>query len=210
MGGPNTWTLRRVIVVGAVAALHAGLLIILTISVRPTTRRSSPADFITTFISLPSPPAPAVSNRRPQVPEENAPISPVEPLSIPLPQISVQIGADTSIDWDSEARRAADAATGTAHTREFGRTPVAPPWLGPSRSALKHQAGEQYRSDTGEWIVWVSDRCYIVSGVPPLGMPDVLARSIPTRTVCAGDSGPRSDLFKDLKAYKKYHPSKDR
>jgi hypothetical protein len=37
-------------------------------------------------------------------------------------------------------------------------------------------------------------------------MPDVLARSIPTRTGCEGDAGFGRDLFKDLPAYRKYHP----
>jgi hypothetical protein len=31
-------------------------------------------------------------------------------------------------------------------------------------------------------------------------------RSIPARTVCERDPEPRGDLFKDLPAYKKYHP----
>ena len=116
-------------------------------------------------------------------------------------------GVDTSIDWSAEARRAAAAVTSAPHVREFGETPKAGRlWEPPLHPAPAHQAGEQYRSEDGEWIVWVSDRCYIVSGVPPLGLPDILARSIPTRTVCQGGFGPQSDLFKDLPAYKKYHP----
>src|SRR4029077_21040907 len=129
---------RRAIVFAAVAALHAGILIILTIALRTTTRRSSPADFITTFISLPTSLPPAVSNRGPQIPEERAPILSVEPSALPPPRISVQIGSDTSIDWDSEARRAAGAVTGIPRTREFGRTPEALPWTGPRRSSPKH------------------------------------------------------------------------
>jgi hypothetical protein len=206
VGGPNTWSVRRPIAFAAVVAFHVGLLIVLTIALRTGVRRSAPVDLTTTFISLPSPTPPAVNRPPPPILTSSAPISPVEPPALPPPRISVQSGADTSIDWDSEARRAAGAAMGPPHPREFGRTPEAPSWLGPTRPPTGHQAGEQYRSDTGDWIVWVSDRCYIVSGVPPLGAPDVLARSIPTRTVCEGDSGPRSDLFKDSLAYKKYHP----
>jgi hypothetical protein len=40
---------------------------------------------------------------------------------------------------------------------------------------------------------------------PPMGLPQVLARSIPTSTVCQGDTESRDDLFKDLPAYEKYH-----
>jgi len=107
-----------------------------------------------------------------------------------------------SIDWGAEAERAAAAAIEAKKFREFGQHGSAQ--SAPQVRAPAHQAGEQYRLETGEWIVWVSDRCYIVSGPPPLGMPDVIARSIPARRVCQGDSGPRGDLFRDLPAYERY------
>jgi hypothetical protein len=44
-----------------------------------------------------------------------------------------------------------------------------------------------------------------VSGVPPIGLADVLARSMPTTTVCQDNSPPPRELFKDLPAYLKYH-----
>lgn len=205
MGGPNTWNVRRAIAFTAVVALHAGLLIILTVALRSGVRRFTPDAFTTTFVWLPSPASPAVSRPRPPIPNESAPISPVEPPPIAPPRISVQSSADT-IDWDSEARRAAGAVIVTPRVREFGRVPDAPSWLGPVRSSPKHQAGEQYRTENGDSIVWVSDRCYIVSSLPPLGMPDVIARSIPARTVCLDNSGPQGELFKDLPAYKNHHP----
>jgi hypothetical protein len=43
-----------------------------------------------------------------------------------------------------------------------------------------------------------------------LGMPDILARSMLSKTFCPSDSGPaRGDLFEALPAYKKYHPDAD-
>jgi hypothetical protein len=155
------------------------------------------------FLSALVPPA-ASAKRRSQVANEITPLAPVEPLNVPPPQIDFPTGADTSIDWSAEARRAAAAVTGAPKFREFGRIPKVDSEQLPHPPA--HMAGEQYRDVDGTWIVWVSDRCYIVSGIPALGLPDILAHSILTRTVCQGDSGPRSDLFKDLPAYKKYHP----
>lgn len=73
-------------------------------------------------------------------------------------------------------------------------------------SAAAHEPGEQYRLETGERVVWISLRCYIVSGVPPIGLPDVLARSIPTRTVYQDAARSPGQLFKDLAAYKTYGP----
>jgi hypothetical protein len=206
MGGPKTSSVRRAIALAAVVALHVGLLVILLIAPRTGTRGTPTADFTTTFISLPSATPQAINRPRSPTPNESTLLSPVEPPRVPPPRVDVPSDIDTSIEWNSEARRAAGAVTATPHLQEFGSVPEAPSWLGPSQSSPKHQAGEQYRSETGETIVWVNDRCYIVSGVPLLGMPDVLARSIPTRTVCQDDSSPRSDLFKDLPAYKKYHP----
>ncbi len=120
--------------------------------------------------------------------------------------MGLPLDADNAIDWAAEARRAAGGVTAPQKFREFGRTPGAGSGQGPRRSVPAHEAGEQYRDEFGEWIVWVSDRCYLVSDTPTLAMPWVLARSIPSRVVCQADSEHRSDLFKDLPASRKYHP----
>jgi hypothetical protein len=207
VGGPKTRGLRRGIAFAAVVALHAGL-VILTVAFRTPTSPAASTEFITAliFLSAPLPPAASSNRRRPQVANETSPVAPVEPPITPPPVIGFPIGADRAIDWVAEARRAAAAVTGAPNVREFGQIPKAHSGHAPLRSSPAHEAGEQYRTEDGAWIVWVSDRCYIVSEVPPLGLPQVLARSIPTRTVCRRDSEPRSDLFKDLPAYKKSHP----
>ncbi len=206
MGGPKTWGLRRGIAFAAVVALHAGL-VILTVAFRTPTSPSASTEFITAliFLTAPLPPVTSSNRRRPQVANETPPAAPVEPPTIPPPVIGFPLGADTAIDWAAEARRAAAVVTGARKVREFGRNP-ADSGQAPQRSSPAHEAGEQYRTEDGAWIVWVSDRCYIVSEVPPLGLPQVLARSIPARRVCQRDAEPRSDLFKHLPAYKKYHP----
>lgn len=206
MGGPKTWGLRRGIALAAVVGLHAGL-VILTVALRTPTSPPASTEFITAliFLSAPLPPVASSNRRRPQVANETSPVAPREPPTTPPPVAGFPIGADTAIDWVAEARRAAAAVTDARKVREFGRNP-AESGQAPLRSSPAHEAGEQYRTEDGAGIVWVSERCYIVSEVPPLGLPQVLARSIPTRTVCQGDSEPRSDLFKDLPAYKKYHP----
>lgn len=69
-----------------------------------------------------------------------------------------------------------------------------------------HRAGESYRDANGNNVAWVTDDCYVISAAPPLGTPDVFSRMTPTRTVCMNRSAPEGQLFKDLEAYKKYHP----
>ena len=206
MGGPVTWSVRRGIAFAAVVALHAGLVITLTLARRTPT--SSSPEFIGAMIFLTAPPpAVAPSNRRrPEPAGESSPVAPMEPPTALPPLIGFPLSEDTVIDWAAQARRAAVGVTGPHTFREFGRTPGAGSGQGPRRSAPAHEAGEQYRDEFGEWIVWVSDRCYLVSDTPALGLPQVLARSIPSRTVCQADSEPRSDLFKDLPAFSKYHP----
>lgn len=204
MGAPGARSVRRAAACAAVIALHAGLVITLGVSLRTAGRRSYAAPVISTLILLPRQTArsPPPEKERPYSFSSQAPLEPVGPPNILPPEFSLPISPETSIDWGAEAGRAAAQVTEAKKFREFGHhgSAQAPQSRGPA-----HQAGEQYRLETGEWIVWVSDRCYIVSSVPPLGMPDVIARSIPTRRVCQGDSAPRGDLFKDLPAYEKYH-----
>ena len=202
MGG-RTWNIRSHAAIAVVAALHVGLVFILIIALRTPMQRGG--DFVTTLIFLSPHATPAVppdSGRSPFVP---APITPVEPLKPPPWQLGLPNVPDTSIDWDSEGKRAAGAVTRKSDIREFGQNPATHLDGQNSRPGTPHEAGEQYRLGD-EWIVWVGPGCYIVSSVPPLGMPDVLARSIPTRTVCQDNTKPPGELFKDLPAFRKYHP----
>ena len=208
MGGPNTGRVRRATAFALVVAKHAGLFVFLAFALRRSTWQiPHSAEFITTFITLPSPPVSAINRPHPPIPNESASISPAQLPSAPPPRVSLPSRAGASIDWTAEAERVARAAITVPRTRSFGEMPEAPDWVRSTPSSPKHYAGEQYRLATGESIVWVSDRCFIVSEAAPLGTPDVFARSLITRTVCPPPPGPREgELFKDLAAYKKYHP----
>ena len=209
MGGPNAGRVRRATTFAVVVALHAGLFLILAFALRISTWRVLPsAEFVTTFITLPSLPLPAVNRPHRPIPSESAAIPSAQPPTAPPSRISVPTRTGASIDWTAEAERAARAAIATPHARSFGEMPQAPDWVRSAPSSPKHYAGEQYRFATGESIVWVSERCFIVSEPPPLGMPDVFARSVVTSTVCQPPPGPREgELFKDLPAYKKVPPA---
>ena len=207
MGEPNTWRVRRVTAFALVVALHAGLFIILTFALRTSTRQPLSAGFITTLITLPSLPLPAINRPPPPISNESPPLSPVQPPIAPPSGFSARSGAGPSTDWAAEAERAARAAVAAPRTRSFGEMPTAPDWVHSAPTSPKHYAGEAYRLATGESIVWVNDRCFVVSEPPPLGTPDVFARAFSTRMGCQAPPGPREgELFKDLPAYKKYHP----
>ena len=206
MGRPSTQSLRRIAALAVVVGLH-GLTITLLVELRTPSPLSSPDDFVSTVI-LPSPlPPPAgPSTQAPRAASDAPPAAAVTPpIALPA-QLSPSAGTRTGADWASEAQQAAAAVTLIPKVRGFGTIPaVETPRAGTQRPP-GHVPGEQYRTTGGAWVVWLSDRCYLVSEVAPMGVPQPLARFISTGTVCQGDAESRGDLFKDLPAYAKHHP----
>ncbi len=193
---------RRGVVLISVVLLHAGLVLVVAIALR-SQNGSAPSDLVSTLILLqPSPPSsPAPQSAYPG----RASFAPPS-TAITLPPLNAP--ETGPVDWDAEAQGVARAATGAPRARSFGHNPAsdAPPAVVSPDYAV-HHAGEQYRDADGTSIVFVSDHCFVASSPPALGTADVLARAIPTRTLCKGDPGwSRADLFKDLPAYRRYHP----
>jgi len=180
----------------------------LMVALRNPPGLSSPAEFVSTVVLLSAlpPPAGPWTQRRPATADDVAPLEPVESPIAVLPEISPPSDTRTGADWASDARRAAAVVTVTSRVRGFGESPEQNFARAGAQRVPAHEPGEQYRTTDGAWVVWTSDHCYLVSDVPPMGLPQVLARSIPTSTVCQGDPESRDDLFKDLPAYEKYHP----
>lgn len=206
MGGSRGSRSGRAAALAVVVAGHAGALLILTIASETRVRPRPAAGAVSTWIMLSAPTR--TRERRPKRHIEQP--APIEPLSLPPilpPDVRLPGDARSPIDWLAEAARAAEGTTAAPQRRSFGKIPQAPSWLGSSRSGPAHHAGEQYRLDTGESIVWVSDRCYLISEPAPLGTPDVFVRSQGTQVACLAPPGPPpGQMFKDLPAYKKYHP----
>jgi hypothetical protein len=192
---------RRGVALLAVIVLHTGLVAVVALALHNRDREIQAPEVISlTFLDL-APPA-----AEPWVPQGKPPFASRPSSAITLPPMTPP-EAQERIDWDAEARGAANEATGARRVRPFGRNPAtqAAPAPGGPESAV-HHAGEQYRDADGTSVVFISDHCFIASSPPPPGTPDVIARGIPTRTVCRGDPGwSRADLFKDLPAYGRYH-----
>ncbi|MBS0580151.1 MAG: hypothetical protein JSR36_12930 [Proteobacteria bacterium] len=191
----------RGVALGGVVLLHAGLVVVIGASLRHSRRSAPAADVVTTVIYLPVPAAHTApsGDAGASLPALVVPRSTA--ITLPLPAAPA---APAPIDWDAAARRAAAAAAVTARPLDHNPAVAAAPR--PSGPAVAvHQAGEQYREPDGSTQVWVSDRCYLITPAPLPGTPDVIARAVPTRTVCTG--GSRGDLFRDLPAYQRYHPA---
>lgn len=206
MEGPSTRSLRRAIAFAVVAGLHGLAITVLALRNRPPL--SSSDDFVSTVIlpsALPAPAGPSTQlHFRPS--GDASPLAAVEPAIASPAEVSPSDDAGIGVDWDLEAQQAAAAVTLTPNARAFGTSTGLESASVGAQLPPGHVPGEQYRTTDGTWVVWVSDRCYLVSEVPPIGLPEALARSIPTRTVCQGDADPRGDLFKDLPAYEKRRP----
>jgi hypothetical protein len=101
--------------------------------------------------------------------------------SVTLPSASAVEGSGSGVDWAAEARRALQAyeirkrqpLTYTPVSSE----PVEDRWWPRSQ----HHAGEQYKTTDGDWIVWISDKCYQIA--TPLTTASAPGAMLPM-TVC--------------------------
>jgi hypothetical protein len=117
---------------------------------------------------------------------------------VPLPSSPENEQRGRDVDWKEEAHHAAEAVADdnrapAAADKPDSASPASPSWFPPPQ----HHAGDQFRSDTGEWVVWINERCYQVSEWTPIAGAAV-GVSLP-RTICPQPSStPRGDLFRDL------------
>jgi hypothetical protein len=184
VGGRGTWNLPRVCAVAVVAGLHAALVCVLVMTHRSRPPASLAGEVTATLVLFPELRRALPRRASPLPPRVTREAAPAAPAAITLPPTPrVPETAAGTVDWDSEARRAAAAAVEKPRYRDFGM-PRAPSWLAPGHASSHHEAGEQYRSETGEWIVWVSDRCFISVEPRPLGVPDVFARAQVPMVAC--------------------------
>jgi hypothetical protein len=136
-------------------------------------------------------------------------IPPTTPGALTIPQPAAPTeSAESPIDWAGEAQRgAATAVTPGPEIRSFDhRFPSESER--PPKSIFdeppEHRAGEQFRTDDGRWVVYVSDDCYQISD--PFASTNALANGMGVQTYCKGKpKTPRGDLFDQLPAYKRNH-----
>jgi hypothetical protein len=201
------WRLSRYLTLAAVLALHAVLLAALLVTSRYKILLAPPNQPIE-LLYLPASPPRETRPAQPLTfsPETLLPSLPSNALTIvaPLPAFPMNDAGRRDVDWGEEQRRAAEAFANTSAAPIMGDKPNPP--SSASSSSLpdpRHHAGEQFKLDTGDWIVWINDYCYQISEWAPRagGSLGVLLPD----TICPGESATRSDLFQDLPEYKKHH-----
>lgn len=188
--------LRRAGVFAIVLAIHIALIALALVASRPRSRQPV-QELVTSWITLPPAPAPAV----PPLPRRVSPSLPrpvqIEPPAMPLIEVPPP-KAGRGPDWAAQREQAVAAALNAPRRREFVNPAGSAPPPPPSPSILIHHKGDEQSDGAGNRMVWINNSCYLLLDEPQPGKP--------TSIFCI-DRGPvPGQLFKTLPAYKKYHP----
>src|ERR1700728_535139 len=112
--------------------------------------------------------------------------------SLPLsPSASGSDGNGSGVDWKAEARRAVQAFEIRKHqppnNDTVSRSSPEDTWW----PEAKHHAGEQYKTASGDWIVWINASCYQVA--TSAANPSA-SGAMPPQTICpCRPNAPRDD-----------------
>ena len=181
MDDANAWGKSRVIIFFVVLALHLAILALLATASR-TLSIVVPTEHSIEVMLIPPTKVPKVrfEDRRPQRLSTNIAIA----LAPPVLNSSLQSGASSSpdgrgsaVNWAAEAHRA---------LRAFEIRRDQPPSSAISVSSSlddwwpgEHHAGDQFKTDSGDWIVWINANCYQIAS----WHSNVMGAS-PPRTIC--------------------------
>ncbi len=208
MDEPQRWSRSRYLALLIVSVLHVAVVTGLVISAKTLVRTSSLAIPIELLI-LPQNAAPTdkplpTALDHPKNEAVRPPIAPPESLTaVPLNSASDLTGPP--VDWSQEAHDAAMSMAKASPPTD--RTIPAPSSNSPFAQVPLHHKGEQIPTADGRWLVFVSDNCYQVSK-SITHITNATNTGVAIQTYCTRKSKtPRGDLFEQLPAFKKNHPS---
>ena len=186
------WGLSRYVTLFVVLALHLAIFAALLL----TSRRGEIAvseNYPIELVYIPPASAPRVraENAHPK-PLKGDTALPIEPLmpgsdgASQAPSAAASNGDGSGVDWRAEARRAVQAYEIRNHEPESSNlvsgSPAEDRWWPRSR----HNAGDQYKTANGDWIVWINSSCYQIAIA---GGSAYAPGAAGPRTVCPGTSG---------------------
>jgi hypothetical protein len=184
MMGTPLWEFRRCITALAVLALHvAGFAALLWWNPAPRLAASRSSVLELLYLPPSHPPLIRWENPRPH------PLSAGLPSSIAPPSLdSVESsspparsnGTGSAVDWRAEARRALQAYEIRTARRGSGESQLAMS-AEDNWTRGQHHAGERYKTDKGDWIVWINASCYQIASATSTMY--ALGGSLP-QTVC--------------------------
>jgi hypothetical protein len=179
MGESNVWGVQRFVTLAVVLALHVAIIALLVMTSSARLRSASAENAVELMFFPPAkPPRVRFENARPQRVNADTAITVTLPgLAAPSlsPPSSGTDGNAAAVNWAAEAHRAVQAV-------EIRRNH--PPSVAISSSWNdwwfgEHHAGDRSKTDSGDWIVWISANCYQVARWGP-----GTYSSAPSQTVC--------------------------
>jgi hypothetical protein len=200
---------QRFTVIVVVLALHLAIITLLFLSSKA--RLAFPAARPIELIYLPSnvvlrkPPPMSVAqkNEMRTTRLETATTAPALPQSLSVTTLPGNADTGQPIDWTQQAQSVASEIASRGSTPSVSdpveKSPFAPP--------PTHHAGEEFVTAGGDRAVFINEHCYQVAKTFA-DVTDGIANGMGTQTYCIHPSDKaRGDLFDQLPAYKKLHPS---
>ena len=193
MDQPTVLGKSRIIILCAVLALHLGALALLIAASRTLHVGASPEQAIEVMLIPPAiVPKVRAENVRPERMSTNVAIALTPPTlnsSLQSATSSAPDGRGSAVNWAAEAHRALRAF-------EIRRDQPANSAISVSSSLdewwpREHRAGDRFKTDSGDWIVWINANCYQVAGWHSNSRTN---DARPSQTICsAKDGAPRAD-----------------
>ncbi|HEY0800893.1 MAG TPA: hypothetical protein VGD54_08615 [Steroidobacteraceae bacterium] len=160
---PNPGTTLRPIVFFVVLALHMAVLaLLLARSTRTIESTQHPIELV--FLAPVKPPKVRVDNIRPQRLSTNIAIALAPPVlnsSLQTGPSSAPDGHGSAVNWTAEAHRAVRAFEIRRDQSSNSALSVSSPLE--ELGSREHHAGERFKTDSGDWIVWINADCYQVA-----------------------------------------------
>ena len=193
MGAAQLWDRRRTATLIAVVGLHAVLLGALWLYAPRWQPEAPPPRALELLFLPPSPPSKIrPDNFRPHRIGTDTTISMAPPVPGSLAMAPSTSGADgtgAGVDWSAEARRALQAYEIRSAKRSSSPAPSDATAESGWWPRAQHHAGEQYKTDSGDWIVWINSSCYQVAKAAASYVPGAVL----PRTICPGKDGRAPD-----------------
>src|SRR6185312_7344984 len=91
------------------------------------------------------------------------PILPGSTASSVSPSAAASEGDGSGVDWKAEARRAVHSFEIRSHPPQGNYSVSGSPADDEGRTRTQHNAGDRYKTASGDWIVWINSICYQIS-----------------------------------------------
>jgi hypothetical protein len=181
MDEPNAWGTQRSIILFAVVALHLAMLALLVTASRTRSVAASAARPIELMLFPPTKvPKVRAEHIRPERVSTDIAIALAPPALNSSPQSgpsSAPDGRGSAVNWAAEAHRAIRAFEIRRDRPPNSAISVSSPW--DEWWPHEHHAGDQFKTDSGDWIVWINANCYQIASWHSNAMG-----ASPPRTIC--------------------------